>query len=187
MLRNLFRPAQANLFGYGLRRMSTIKVGDQLPPATLYEKGPDDKVDILKELKGKQALIVGVPGAFSGPCSEVHIPGYLNKLPDFISKGYRDLVVISVNDPFVVSAWRSSFGLKPESPNVSFFADSKAEFVKALGLDFDATEVFGNVRSKRFCLAVDDNKVVAEFVEPENTPVDVTAADKVFKQLPGLE
>ncbi|OBA14861.1 uncharacterized protein OGAPODRAFT_9118 [Ogataea polymorpha] len=141
----------ANLFGYGLRRMSTIKVGDQLPPATLYEKGPDDKVDILKELKGKQALIVGVPGAFSGPCSEVHIPGYLNKLPDFISKGYRNLVVISVNDPFVVSAWRNSFGLKPESPNVSFFADSKAEFVKALGLDFDATEIFGNVRGCRIC------------------------------------
>ncbi|KAH3660079.1 hypothetical protein OGAPHI_007284 [Ogataea philodendri] len=167
--------------------MSTIKVGDQLPAATLFEKGPTDKVDLLKELKGKHALIVGVPGAFSGPCSEVHIPGFLEYLPKFISKGYGNLVVVTVNDPFVVSKWRESFGLKPESPNVSFFADSKGDFVKSLGLDFDATEIFGNTRSRRFVLAVDDNKVVAEFVEPENTPIDVTAADKVFKQIPGLE
>lgn len=41
-----------------------------------------------------------------------------------------------------------------------FIADPTAEFTKALELDFDATKIFGNVRSKRYALVVEDGKVV---------------------------
>lgn len=40
-----------------------------------------------------------------------------------------------------------------------FIADSTGEFTKALELDFDATKVFGNHRSKRYALVVKDGKV----------------------------
>jgi 2-Cys peroxiredoxin 5 len=44
--------------------------------------------------------------------------------------------------------------------------------VKALELDFDASGPFGNVRSKRFALQIEDGKVKKIHVEPDNTGVD---------------
>ncbi|ODV84065.1 hypothetical protein CANARDRAFT_201742 [[Candida] arabinofermentans NRRL YB-2248] len=167
--------------------MISIQVGDKIPDTTLYEKNPTDKLSIAKEFAKKRALILGVPGAFSGACSEVMIPGYRKHLPDFISKGYEAIIVVSVNDAFVMNAWKQSFKLEPGQQTIFFLADPEAEFTKTIGMDFDAVAFFGNIRSKRYVLAIDKGEVIAEFVEPENTPVDVTAAEKVLKALPGLE
>jgi hypothetical protein len=37
---------------------------------------------------------------------------------------------------------------------------------------FDSTSIFGNKRSKRYALVVEDGKVKSAFVEPDNTGVD---------------
>lgn len=42
---------------------------------------------------------------------------------------------------------------------VRFIADATGEFTNALDLSFDATKVFGNHRSKRYALVVEDGKV----------------------------
>jgi 2-Cys peroxiredoxin 5 len=66
------------------------------------------------------------------------------------------------------------------------FADtalSTGEFVKSLGMDFDASGLLGNVRSKRFVAIVEDGVVKKVFVEDEAPNITVTAAEKVLEQL----
>ena len=53
----------------------------------------------------------GVPAAFSGTCSKSHLPGYLKQLGQLRQKGIQEVYVISVNDPFVMNAWKDSFGV----------------------------------------------------------------------------
>jgi peroxiredoxin len=50
-------------------------------------------------------------------------------------------------------------------------------------MDFDASGLLGNVRSKRFVAIVEDGVVKKVFVEDEAPNITVTAAEKVLEQL----
>jgi len=153
-----------------------IKVGDKLPNLdVLVENSPGNKVDLSEFTKGK-ALIIGVPAAFSPSCSNSHVPGYINhkKLKDA-----GNVFVVAVNDPFVTKAWGAS--LDPTgSSGIRFLGDPTAKFTEALDLAFDGTAIFGGPRSKRYALEVEDGKVKSLYVEPDNTGLDVSAAEKVL-------
>lgn len=159
-------------------RPAFVSVGDKIPQIPLFFQNPGTQIDLADKAGSGKSLIVGVPGAFTTPCSKQHIPGFLSKLPEFEAKGFKSLYVVAVNDPFVVDNWSQTFNA-PD--NVQFLADPQAQFVGSLDLKFDASAVFGNERSKRFALAVEDGVVTHAFVEPENTPVDVSDAANVLK------
>lgn len=57
----------------------------------------------------------------------------------------------------------------PDTWQIRFLGDPSGEAVKALDLDFDSTAIFGNRRSKRFALVIEDGKVKEAHVEPDNT------------------
>jgi len=153
-----------------------IKVGDKLPNLdVLVENSPGNKVDLSEFTKGK-ALIIGVPAAFSPSCSNSHVPGYIShkKLKDA-----GNVFVVAVNDPFVTKAWGAS--LDPTgSSGIRFLGDPTAKFTEALDLAFDGTAIFGGPRSKRYALEVENGKVKSLHVEPDNTGLDVSAAEKVL-------
>ncbi|KAI9863468.1 MAG: Peroxiredoxin-5, mitochondrial [Vezdaea acicularis] len=152
-----------------------VKVGDRVPDLdVLVENSPGNKVNLAKELKGK-GLIIGVPAAFSPSCSDSHIPGYINHKE---LKDAGNVYVVSVNDPFVMKAWGKS--LEPGSQTIRYLGDPTAKFTEALELTFDAAAIFGGPRSKRYALTVEDGKVKGVYVEPDNTGVNVSAADKVL-------
>ncbi|RYP19783.1 hypothetical protein DL767_009589 [Monosporascus sp. MG133] len=76
-----------------------VSVGDAVPDMdVLVEDSPGNKVSLGRELAGTSGLIIGVPAAFSGACSQVHVPGYINH-PRIKDAGR--VFVVSVNDPFV--------------------------------------------------------------------------------------
>ncbi|KAF2204943.1 AhpC/TSA family protein [Delitschia confertaspora ATCC 74209] len=152
-----------------------VKVGDRIPDVELMEGSPGNKVSLAKELKGK-GLIIGVPAAYSPSCSESHIPGYINsaKLKDAGS-----VFVVSVNDAFVMKAWGKDLDPSGKS-GIRFLADPSAEFTKALDLSFDGKAIFGGDRSKRYTLVIEDGAVKEAHVEPDNTGLNVSAADKVL-------
>lgn len=53
---------------------------------------------------------------------------------------------------------------------IRFLGDPTGAFTKKLDLDFDSlTAIFGNARSKRYVLKVEDGKVSEAHVEPDNT------------------
>jgi 2-Cys peroxiredoxin 5 len=81
-------------------RPAFISVGDKIPALdVLMEDTPGSKVDLAREIETKgDALIIGVPAAFSGSCSAVHVPSYINHPK---TKDFPVVAVVSVNDVFV--------------------------------------------------------------------------------------
>ncbi|PGH26580.1 hypothetical protein AJ80_01709 [Polytolypa hystricis UAMH7299] len=150
-------------------RPAFVKVGDAIPNLeVLAENSPGNNVNLAKELGTGKGLIIGTPGAFSPACSATHVPGYINH-PKLKDAG--KVFVLAVNDPFVTKAWGESLDPGNKS-GIRFLGDPAGEFTEALDLDFDATTIFGNPRSKRYALVVENGKVTGAFVEPDNTGVD---------------
>ena len=61
-------------------------------------------------------------------------------------KGVDEIVCVAVNDPFVMEAWGKDQGAEGK---VRMLADAGCALTKALGLEFDLTDVLGGVRCKR--------------------------------------
>ena len=55
---------------------------------------------------------------------------------------------------------------------IRFLGDPTAKFTEAMDLAFDGTALFGGPRSKRYALEIEDGKVKALHVEPDNTGLD---------------
>ncbi|KAL8695359.1 MAG: hypothetical protein Q9218_000118 [Villophora microphyllina] len=144
-----------------------VNIGDRIPDIDLVEGSPGNKVNLANELKGK-GLIIGVPAAFSPSCSASHLPGYINS-PALKSAG--QVFVVSVNDAFVMKAWGVTLDPSDKS-GIRFLGDPDAKFTEALDLSFESAAIFGNNRSKRYTLVVEDGKVKEAHVEPDNTGVN---------------
>ncbi|KAJ3577009.1 hypothetical protein NP233_g19 [Leucocoprinus birnbaumii] len=155
-----------------------ILPGADIPTtADLKENAADESKQL--DLSGKN-IIIGVPGAFTGTCS-AQIPGYIKLYDDFKTKGVKNIYVVSVNDVFVMKAWKDN--MAPSGTDVRFIADDKGAFTSALGLLFDATPRLGGPRSKRFVIIADEGKVSTIAVENVPSDLTVTEAKVVLAQL----
>mmetsp|Transcript_53980 Transcript_53980/g.152978 ORF Transcript_53980/g.152978 Transcript_53980/m.152978 type:complete len:164 (-) Transcript_53980:78-569(-) len=131
--------------------------GDSLPSVDVDEGKPGQTVNIADLFKGKKGVLFGVPGAFTPTCSETHLPGYLEMSEELKAAGAEVVVCVSVNDPFVMAAW----GKQNEAEGkVRMLADTKCQLTMALGMEFDATERLGSIRSKRYAMLIDDGKII---------------------------
>jgi peroxiredoxin len=165
----------------------TIKIGDRIPDATLYESLefseacplPPLKVEVGAATKGKKIVIFGLPGAFTPTCSAKHVPGYVNHLSDLNAKGVDEVWCVSVNDGFVMAAWGRD---QKAMGKVRMLGDGSAELAKKLGLDLDLTANGMGVRMKRFSLLVDDGIVKQLNIEAPGK-FEVSGADTMLKQL----
>ncbi|KAK2609141.1 hypothetical protein QQS21_002368 [Conoideocrella luteorostrata] len=143
-----------------------VKAGDEVPSFDgLMENSPGFKVNLAEEFKSSNGYIVGVPGAFTGTCSSLHVPSYINH-PGLKKAG--QIFVVSVNDPFVMKAWAEQLDPAGET-GIRFIADPSAKFTKALDLGFDGSAIFGGMRGKRYALKIENGKVTKTFIEPDNT------------------
>jgi len=148
-----------------------IKVGDALPQLTLSEYievetegcsiGPNP-VDIQKAVAGKKIAIFAVPGAFTPTCSAKHVPGYIEHHDGLKSTGIDEIWCLSVNDPFVMSAWSKD---QKATGKIRFIADGSAEFAQAVGLTLDLKARGLGLRSNRYSMLVKDGKVLSLNVE----------------------
>ncbi|KAJ9143214.1 AhpC/TSA family protein [Coniochaeta hoffmannii] len=159
-------------------RPALINVGDTIPTIELMENTPGTKVNLADEISKKgDALIIGVPAAFSGSCSSTHVPSYINHPK---TKDFPVVAVVSVNDVFVMKAWGDNLDPAQET-GIRFLADPTGAFTKAMDMSFgDAAPIFGGERSKRYAVVVKDGKVASVSVEPDNTGTTVSMADKVL-------
>ncbi|KAI1101308.1 Redoxin-domain-containing protein [Jackrogersella minutella] len=153
-----------------------VKVGDAVPDLELQEGSPGSKVNLAAEFAAADGVVVGVPAAFSGACSQTHVPSYI-KHPGLREAGR--VFVVSVNDAFVMKAWADQLDPTHES-GIRFLADPAGDFTKALDLGFDAPAIFGGTRGKRYALVIKDGKVKSVHVEPDNTGTNVSMAEKVL-------
>jgi hypothetical protein len=70
-----------------------------------------------------------------------------------------------------MGAWGTTLDPTGKS-GIRFLADPHSELTTALDLSFDGAAIFGNDRSKRYALVVENGKVTKAFVEPDNTGLD---------------
>jgi glutaredoxin/glutathione-dependent peroxiredoxin len=148
-----------------------IKIGDQLPAATLQEYvevegngcsiGPNS-FEIAKLTAGKTIALFALPGAYTPTCSAQHVPGYVQHAADFKAAGVDEIWCVSVNDAFVMGAWGRD---QKTAGKVRMMADGSAAFAQATGLTLDLTARGMGLRSARYSMLVKDGVVKTLNVE----------------------
>ncbi|XVE88869.1 hypothetical protein DITRI_Ditri19aG0103400 [Diplodiscus trichospermus] len=162
--------------------MAFIRVGDTIPDGILSyadQAHQIQNVSVHSLAAGKQVILVGVPGAFTPTCGLKHVPGFIEKAEELKSKGISEIILISVNDPYVMKAWAQSY---PEDKHVKFFSDSSATYIKNLGLELDVSDRGIGIRSQRFALLIDDLKVKIANVE-SGGQLKVSSAEDMLSAL----
>ena len=136
-----------------------ISQGDILPDATLSFMGDEGPatVQLSEQTKGRKIVIFALPGAFTGTCTTAHVPSFIRTKDQFATKGVDEIICISVNDPFVMSAWGDSTGAS--AAGITMLGDPEAAFTKAMGREFSAPPAGLVDRSKRYAMVVEVGKV----------------------------
>jgi len=160
----------------------TIKVGDRLPTTTFTVMTADGpKPQTTDEIfKGKKVVLFAVPGAFTPTCHKNHMPGFVKNADAIKAKGIDMIAVTAVNDVFVMDAWKKASGAEGK---IEFLADGSADFAKALGLTLDASANGLGVRSKRYCMVIDDGVVKSISIEDAPGKAELSGADNLLKQI----
>jgi peroxiredoxin len=159
----------------------TIKVGDRLPEGKFTRMGTDgpQKITTDELFKGKTVVLFSVPGAFTPTCDAKHLPGFVELADQIKKKGVDTIACTAVNDVFVMNAWGKLAGV---GDKILMLADGNGEYVKALGLELDATGYGMGKRGQRFAIVAKDGVATHVNVEAPGE-FKVSAADFVLKLL----
>ena len=157
-----------------------INVGDRLPDVPLTVATPDgpEQTTSTDFFAGRRVALFAVPGAYTPTCSARHLPSYVEKASELKGKGVDDIACISVNDPFVMSAWNKSDG----SEDITMLADGNGEFSEAIGLTMDASKFGMGKRSQRYSMVVNDGVVEQLNVEAPGE-YRASSAETLLEQL----
>jgi glutaredoxin/glutathione-dependent peroxiredoxin len=156
-----------------------ISVGDALPSATFKTPGADGPTDMTSDaiFKGKTVVLFAVPGAFTPTCHKNHLPGFLNHLADFTSKGVDTVAVTAVNDVHVMKAWGENTGA---AGKILHLADGSGVFAKAIGLELDGSAFGMGLRSQRYAMLVKDGVVSILHIEDMPGKAEASSAEALL-------
>jgi len=131
--------------------------------------------------KGRKVIVFGLPGAFTPTCSTQHVPRFDQLHDTFADLGVDEIICVSVNDAFVMDAWRKD----QDAEHVTFAADGNGDFTEGLGLLVEKRDLGFGKRSWRYSMLVDDGRIVKQFIEPEKPgdPYEVSDADTMLGYL----
>ena len=159
-----------------------ISVGDKLPDARMTRmtaEGPE-AVQLADVLKGRKVVVFGLPGAFTGPCSTIHLPSFMKTADDFRAKGVEEIICIAVNDPFTLAAWGEHTGAT--EAGISMLGDAEAQLTNALDMAFTAPPIGLIGRSNRYAAVVEDGVVTAVNVD-EPGVCDISTGEHLLSKL----
>ncbi len=158
----------------------TISVGDRLPdvPLSIATTDGPQPTTSGEFFGGKRVALFAVPGAFTPTCSVRHLPSFVEKAGELKDKGIDAIACVSVNDPFVMSAW----GLSDGSEDIVMLADGNGEFAQAAGLAMDASKYGMGQRSQRYSMVVNDGVVEQLNVEAPGE-YRASSAEHMLEQL----
>ncbi len=163
--------------------MDNSKEGQVVPEVTFHVRESNDWVDVSSDdiFAGKNVIVFALPGAFTPTCSSTHLPRYNELAPVFRDNGIDSIVCVSVNDSFVMNAWKED----QDADNIRFIPDGNGEFSAAMGMLVDKHELGFGKRSWRYSMLVRDKVIEKMFVEPDQPgdPFQVSDADTLLDYL----
>lgn len=155
-----------------------IEAGMPVPNVTLKHMTSDGIKDVStgELLTGKKVILFGVPGAYTPVCSISHLPGFVKQADKLKAEGVDAIACVSVNDPFVMSAWGESHGA---SGKVLMLCDTAAELTTALGLDLDLSGIGLGTRSQRYSMVVENGIATSVNVEGSIFDHEASSAERL--------
>ena len=153
-----------------------LKENENLPSEEIFvlEGGEPIKKSIEEYTKGKKVIIFGLPGAYTSVCSAKHLPGYVKNIDAFKSKGIDHVICMSVNDPFVMSAWGKEHNV---GDKIVMAGDPFLTFTKSIGADVDKSARGLGIRSNRYTMLVENGKVTKLKEEEDTGACEISAAE----------
>lgn len=160
-----------------------ISQGDKLPEATLLRIGANgpETVELGALAQGRKLVIFSLPGAYTGTCTNAHVPSFIKTKDDFAAKGVDEIICVAVNDPFVMDSWSRHTGA--DKAGITFLADSEGAFTKAMGMEFTAAAVGLIGRSKRYAAVVDNGTVTVLAAEENPGVCTVSCGEAVLEKV----
>ena len=157
-----------------------IQAGEKIPdvPIAIATSDGPQPTTSGDYFKGKRVALFAVPGAFTPTCSARHLPSYVDKAAELKGKGIDEIACISVNDPFVMSAW----GDRDGSGDIIMLADGNGQFAEAVGLEMDGSKFGMGKRSQRYSMIVNDGVVEQVNVEAPGE-YRASSAEHMLEQL----
>jgi peroxiredoxin len=158
-----------------------ISVGQKVPSVTIKQATAEGSTDVdpAQLFAKKKVVLFSLPGAFTPTCSQKHLPGYVQELPQLKNKGVDLVACLSVNDAFVMKAWADQFAAVDK---IVMLADGAATFTKALGIETDLTKAGMGVRARRGLMVIDDG-VVKSIEMEEPGKFEVSSAESCMRKL----
>ncbi|MFC0205442.1 peroxiredoxin [Novosphingobium soli] len=169
----------------------------QIPDVTLKTRVRDESIGgdnpfkwqdlrVRDEFAGKKVVVFALPGAFTPTCSNEQCPAFERLYDDLRAAGADEVYCLAVNDAFVMYQWGQHLGLS----KVRLLPDGSGHFTRRMGMLIDKDHLGFGLRSWRYAMIVDDNRVVGWFEEPgindagtDDDPYGETAPERILEAL----
>lgn len=139
--------------------------GDPIPDVPVWTMAAEGPRQVFsREVMGVgRVVLFAVPGAFTPGCSQVHLPGYVERAHELAALGVDRVVCLAVNDAWVMDAWARS---QDVGDAILMVSDGNAEFTEAMGLARSGGSMGMGTRSKRYAAVLTDGVIQRLDVEP---------------------
>ena len=158
-------------------------VGQRVPSATFKTRQNGEFFDVTSEqiFNGRTVVVFSLPGAFTPTCSSTHLPRFNELAPVFKQEGVDEIVCMSVNDAFVMDAWKEH----QEADQVTLIPDGNGEFTQGMGMLVDKSDLGFGQRSWRYSMLVKDGVIDQMFIEHNlpGDPFEVSDADTMLNYI----
>ncbi|MEI8594544.1 glutathione peroxidase [Photobacterium sp. Hal280] len=163
--------------------MFKSKEGQAIPQVTFRTRQGDQWVDVTTDelFSNKTVVVFSLPGAFTPTCSSSHLPRYNELASVFAAHGVDDILCVSVNDTFVMNAWKAD----QDAENITFIPDGNGEFTKGMGMLVQKNDLGFGDRSWRYSMLVKNGVVTKMFIENDEPgdPFNVSDADTMLNYI----
>ena len=160
-----------------------IKPGEKLPQNDLFyldDSNEVKKISTIDLFKSQKIIILGMPGAFTKTCSEIHLPGYVKNYDLAKKRGISKIICIAVNDPNVMKAWGENQKVKDK---IFMAGDPFYKFTKSIGAEVDKSEKGLGIRSCRYTMLV-ENEIVKKIKEEKDTgQCEISSAESFLNEI----
>ena len=143
--------------------MPPLEEGQQVPEVTFRVRQDCDWIDVTTaDLFDKRTVVLfALPGAFTPTCSSKHLPRFNQLAPAIKVHDVDEVICLSVNDGFVMAAWKE----QQDAHEVRFIPDGNADFTAGMGMLIDKRANGFGERSRRYAMLVRNGAIEKMFVE----------------------